>query len=109
MAPEPPWRTMAGGIVLSVRLTPKGGRDALDGIMPLANGRQVLAARVRAAPEAGAANGALLGLIAEVLGVARRDVSLVTGTTSRIKTVHVSGDAEALSAQMTRLTQTDQA
>ena len=41
-----------GGIALAVRLTPKGGRDAIDGIETLADGRAVLKARVRAAPPA---------------------------------------------------------
>ena len=37
-----------GGVVLAVRLTPKGGRDAIDGVETLGDGRPVLNARVRA-------------------------------------------------------------
>ena len=47
------------GIILAVRLTPKGGRDAIDGIETLSDGRAVLKARVRAAPFEGEANAAL--------------------------------------------------
>ena len=54
-----------------VRLTPKGGRDAIDGIETLADGRTVLKARVRAAPSEGEANAALIQLIAKTLGVPR--------------------------------------
>ena len=43
-----------------VRLTPKGGRDAIDGIEELADGQCVLKARVRAAPSEGEANDALI-------------------------------------------------
>ena len=46
---------------VTVRLTPKGGRDAVDGIERMADGRSVLKVRVRAAPSEGEANAALLG------------------------------------------------
>jgi hypothetical protein len=36
-----PWRLTPGGVAVSVRLTPKGGRDAIDGIATLADGRAV--------------------------------------------------------------------
>ena len=52
-----------------VRLTPKGGRDAIDGIERLADGSVVLKARVRAAPSEGEANAALMRLIAKAVGV----------------------------------------
>ena len=68
-----------GGIALAVRLTPKGGRDAIDGIETLADGRAVLKARVRAAPSEGEANEALCRLIAKAAGVPPRDVTLVAG------------------------------
>ena len=63
------------GLVVTVRLTPKGGRDAIDGIEQLADGRAVLKARVRAAPSEGEANAALIRLVADALDVAPRDVS----------------------------------
>jgi len=76
---------MGGGVVLAVRLTPKGGRDAIDGIAQLADGRSVLKVRVRAAPSEGEANAALLRLIAKAAGVPPRDVALTAGATARIK------------------------
>ena len=72
----------AGGVALAVRLTPKGGRDAIDGIELLADGRAVLKARVRAAPAEGEANDALVRLIAKTMGVPPRDVVLVAGATA---------------------------
>lgn len=89
---------------MQVRLTPKGGRDALDGLVRLADGRQVVAARVRAAPEAGAANHALADLVAGTCGVPRRDVTLVAGATARLKTLHIAGDPAALTAMLARAT-----
>jgi uncharacterized protein (TIGR00251 family) len=76
---------------LVVRLTPKGGRDAIDGVETLADGRSVLKVRVRAAPSDGDANAALVKLLAREIGVAPRDVALLAGATARIKRVKVSG------------------
>jgi uncharacterized protein YggU (UPF0235/DUF167 family) len=93
----------ADGVVLAVRLTPRGGRDAFDGVEQLADGRPILKVRVRAAPSAGAANSALTALIAAALGVARGDVSLVAGAGARLKRVRIDGDGRALAAVLERL------
>lgn len=86
----------SGGIDLFVRLTPKSSRDAVDGIEQTADGRSHLAARVRAVPEKGAANTALERLLADVLSLPTRAVTVVGGGTSRLKTVHVDGHADAV-------------
>ena len=95
-----PWTVGDGALLLDVRLTPKGGRDALDGIVPLANGRSVLKARVRAAPHEGAANAALTRLIAATAGVPARQVTIVGGATARVKRVRVAGDPRAIAAAL---------
>jgi uncharacterized protein YggU (UPF0235/DUF167 family) len=86
--------------VLTVRLTPKGGRDAIDGIERMADGRAVLKVRVRAAPSEGEANAALTQVIARALGAAPRSVELTAGATSRIKRLKIVGDAAELSARL---------
>jgi hypothetical protein len=40
-----PWEPREGGLALRVRVTPRGGRDALEGVETLADGRAVLKAR----------------------------------------------------------------
>ena len=95
MNPQP-WSAVAGGVALDVRLTPKGGRDAIDGVETLSDGRSVLKVRVRAAPSEGEANEALCRLIAKSLGVASRAVTLTSGATSRIKRLTIVGDVSAL-------------
>lgn len=88
---------------MSVRLTPKGGRDAIDGIATLADGRAVLKARVRAAPSEGEANEALGRLIAKAAGVPPRSVTLVAGATARIKQLAIAGDGQAIVAALEKL------
>ncbi len=89
--PARPWSATAGGVALSVRLTPKGGRDAIDGIDVLADGRAVLKARVAAAPSEGEANDALCRMIAKAVGVPPRDVTLVAGRHGAHQTAYACG------------------
>ncbi len=109
MAVDPPWQVAADGLALTVRLTPKGGRDAIDGVERMADGRSVLKVRVRAAPSEGAANDALVRLIAKALGIAPREVTLVAGATARIKRLAVAGDGAVLAAALARIVGADTA
>lgn len=102
MAPEP-WTATADGLLVEVRLTPRGGRDAIEGIEQRADGRAVLKARVRAAPSDGEANAALCRLVAAALDVAPRDVTIAAGAASRIKRVLIKGQAAAMIATLRRL------
>jgi uncharacterized protein len=101
--PQRPWTIGGNGIVLSVRLTPKGGRDCIDRIELLADGRSVLKVRVRAAPSEGEANNALLRLIAKAVGVPPRDVALTAGATARIKRLAIAGDPLTLIAALEKI------
>jgi uncharacterized protein (TIGR00251 family) len=97
---ERPWLIVPAGLVVTVRLTPKGGRDEVGGIQTLADGHMVLKARVRAAPTEGQANAALIALLAKTLDVARSKVTLAAGDTSRIKRIAIAGDGAALAARL---------
>jgi uncharacterized protein (TIGR00251 family) len=99
-----PWVRSADGVVLEVRLTPRGGRDAIEGVERRADGRPVLKARVRAAPFEGQANDALCRLLAHELGVAPRQVEITTGEGARIKRLRITGDPRILDAAFDRLT-----
>jgi hypothetical protein len=80
------------GARFAVRLTPRAGRDRIDG----ASGGE-LRARVAPAPVDGAANRALLRLLAAELDLPNGAVRLMTGATSRRKVVVVDGvDAASL-------------
>jgi uncharacterized protein len=87
-----PWTRVEGGLELSVRLTPRGRSDRLDGMAKLANGRIVLQARVKAVPESGLANSALTALIADCAAIAPSRVAVIAGSSSRLKVLRCSGD-----------------
>jgi len=98
-----PWVLATGGAALAVRLTPKGGRDAIDGVQVLADGRPALMVRVSAAPADGEANTALIRLVAKAVGVPPRDVALVSGATGRLKRLLISGDGPTLLAALEKI------
>lgn len=87
-----PWQTTDDGLLLTVRLTPKGGRDRLEGIVEDAEGRPAIKARVSAPPVDGAANVALIKLLAKALGVSKSKIRFASGETARIKRLRVVGD-----------------
>jgi uncharacterized protein (TIGR00251 family) len=99
----PAWTAAADGVIVTVRLTPKGGRDAIDGVETLADGRVVLKVRVRAIPSEGEANAALGRLLAKAVGVPPSRVDIVGGATSRIKRVKIMGDAAALGLALEKI------
>lgn len=96
-----PWRIAADGLVLHIRVTPRAGREALDGIEERPEGA-VLRVKVRALPSEGAANEAVVALIATVLDVPRREVAIASGHSARIKQVRIAGDGAALAARLGR-------
>jgi uncharacterized protein YggU (UPF0235/DUF167 family) len=80
---------------LTVRVTPRGGRDAVEGWTRDGAGRPVLKVRVAAAAADGKANAAVLALIAGKLGVAPSSLTLVRGQTARVKQIDLGGAGEA--------------
>jgi uncharacterized protein (TIGR00251 family) len=97
------YRPAAGGILVTVRLTPGAHGNIIEGVDTLADGRAVLRARVRAAPEDGAANAALEVLLAKAFGRPKSAVALVSGAKQRVKVVMIRGEADSLAATAERL------
>ncbi len=98
-----PWRYCSQGICVALRVTPRGGRDDIEGVETLADGRTVLKVRVRAIAEGGEANRAVTELLAAALGVPKARVRILSGTRSRQKQVAVDGDAASLAEALRAL------
>jgi uncharacterized protein (TIGR00251 family) len=103
-ASRTPWRYSTEGVSVALRVTPRGGRDDIDGIETLANGRTVLKVRVRAIAEGGEANRAVTELLAKVLGVPKAKVRLLSGVTSRLKQIAIDGDPAKLGDTLRKVT-----
>ena len=101
-----PWRYSTAGISVALRVTPRGGRDDIDGVETLANGRSVVKVRVRAIAEGGEANRAVIELLAKALGVPKAKIRVLSGMTSRLKQIAVDGDPAKLGETLRRLTAT---
>lgn len=86
-----PWHGLAltattDGVTIPIRAVPRARRNGLDGVSEGA-----LRVRLLAPPVEGAANRALVALLAETLGVASRDLIITGGERGRHKLVHVRG------------------
>lgn len=95
-----PFAAAPDGVRLAVRLQPKASAERIQGVVEEADGRLALKVAVTAPPEAGKANEALLALLARVLHLRRRDLSIALGAADRRKLVRVAGDPAALAASL---------
>lgn len=87
------------GLVVTIKLTPKARGAAIDGVVeePGPEGpRPMLKLRVTEPAEGGKANAGMIALLAKAWRLPKRDFTIVSGDTSRIKRVHVAGDPPAL-------------
>ncbi|QIG81639.1 DUF167 domain-containing protein [Stakelama tenebrarum] len=87
----PAWRMRDDGIEIAVRVTPRAKRAQFA-----AGTEEHFAVRLAAPPVEGAANTALIALVAKQFDVGKRAVTLIAGETSRLKRLAIAGDATAL-------------
>ena len=97
------WKATEKGFRLSVKLTPKSSRDALGIAETLADGAVVLRAYVRAVPEDGKANIALINVLAKALDLPKSAIELESGSTSRMKTFSLRDTRGDLGEKLARL------
>jgi uncharacterized protein (TIGR00251 family) len=96
---QPAWEATSDGIVVPVQAQPKSRRNAIIGVRQ----GQLLVA-VTAPPEDGKANDALLAVLADGLRVKRRQISLISGLTSRRKRFLISeANLQQLEARVAEL------
>jgi hypothetical protein len=81
---------------VSIRLTPNGSRDQIDGLEQSDDGGCHVKAKVTAVPEDGKANKALVQLLAKQLRVPKSSISVIAGETTRKKILRIEGEPEDL-------------
>jgi uncharacterized protein YggU (UPF0235/DUF167 family) len=96
------WRADATGLLVAVKVQPKSRRPGVGGQSPSADGPR-LRVNVTEAPEDGRASRAACAALAAALGLKPAAVSLVSGASSREKTLHVAGSADSLAAVLDAL------
>lgn len=101
-APGPalPFVPAGDGVRVRVRVTPRAARAAVEGLAADAEGRPLLKVCVTAVPADGAANQAVLALLAREWRLPKTALSVAQGASARIKTIAVAGDPEGVAAHL---------
>ncbi len=95
-----PFKATNSGVRLVVRLTPRGQRNGIDGIVLDADARPALQLRVAAPPVDGAANTALIAYVAKSIGIRKSDIKIASGERSRMKMLDLAGDAQVIAEKL---------
>ncbi|MBP0615464.1 DUF167 domain-containing protein [Jiella mangrovi] len=90
MAERSFWSADTAGVFVFVRVTPRASKDAIEGVTVDAAGDERLAIRLRAVPEDGKANKALVALLAKSWKIPKSAIDVVSGLTQRQKTIRLS-------------------
>src|SRR5262249_21616684 len=99
LSPELPARIVPGGVVLHLRVTPKAASDAVTGVEARADG-VVLVVKVRALPDKGEANDAVVATVAKWFSEPKTRLRVAAGGKARLKQVFVEGDPAGLMAKL---------
>lgn len=98
-----PWQEKNNHVLLRVRVTPRGGKDAVEGKEQLADGSQVLKVRTRMAPQDGEATDSVRRILAKALEISHSYIHLESGATSRVKLFLVEQHLEVLEGKLKNL------
>lgn len=97
-----PFKLHSQGLTVAIRLTPNAHKTGFDGLAALPEGKTALKVSVNVAPEDGKANKALIDFLAKSWKLPKSSLSLLSGQTSRLKIILISGNGPAL---LTRLSE----
>jgi uncharacterized protein YggU (UPF0235/DUF167 family) len=95
-----PWQVTSEGLRLVVRLTPRAGRDGVDGVATTPDAGTHLRLRLSAPPVEGAANAALIAFLAKALDLRKSDIRLLAGERARVKRLLLAGDGAELARRV---------
>lgn len=87
------------GLLINIRLIPNARVDQIVGLEKDASGKPHFKVKVRAVPEKGKANKALEEFLAKSLGLPKSSFEVISGHTSRAKTVLIAGEANEIEAK----------
>ncbi len=90
-----PWRVVKDCVLLHISLVPKSSVDLVEGIIEGPTGC-VLRVKVRALPDKGKANQAVLHLLSKWLKIPKSSFELTSGARSKLKTIKISGDLQEI-------------
>ena len=84
----------SGGTVIKVKVIPRSSRTEI-----LGKENDIYRMKLTDPPVEGKANKAVIELLAEKLGVPKREIEIVSGKTGRLKTIRIRGLAAGEVAQ----------
>lgn len=96
MAGDSPVTPTHEGVIVAIRVTPKAGRQKIEGMTADASGRPAIKIAVTAAPENGKANKAVIALSSRAWNIPKGTISIQSGETHRNKILRIAGDTAAL-------------
>jgi uncharacterized protein (TIGR00251 family) len=97
---QPPFAVAAGGLTVSLRVTPRARRERIEGIVEDAGRGTALKVAVTAPPDGGKANAAVIALLAKAWRVPKSSIEIVRGASDRRKVVRIAGDGAALAERI---------
>lgn len=74
------------GVILTIKAVPGSSKDAIAGILG-----DMLKIKVSAAPEKGKANKSIIALLSKELGIAKKDIEIINGSTAAVKQIQITG------------------
>lgn len=98
-----PWRIDGRDVLVSVRLTPRSGKDRAGGLWYDSNGAAWLCASVRAVPEKGQANAALVELLSKSFLIPPSSIAVEAGGSSRLKRVRIAEGSDGIITKLQNL------
>jgi uncharacterized protein (TIGR00251 family) len=86
--------------VIGIRVTPRSAKPGIGDWKADPAGRPFLEVRVAAAPADGAANDEVIKLLAKALGLAKSNLTIVSGQTARLKRIELPIDEAEVRARL---------
>ncbi len=98
-----PYRQGKSSIIVALRVTPNATSNEIGGVEIRDDGKAVLRIRVNAVADKGKANKAVIALLAKNMRLPKSAFSIISGQTSRLKTIAIDGESKEIAARLEKL------